>query len=145
MVAQLVEALRYKPRKSFRPHYVLGLTQPLTVMSTGGNSWGLLTVGATCMCQLSRNSGSLRACTGIVLPSSYTVRPHQQSCLKMKYSVILCTLPYLRLLSAVVAVLWPLSFIWIVCLKIIMLSTVQVINVLVNLLQPNVLLFNFSG
>jgi hypothetical protein len=46
-------------------------------MSTGVNRWGggggVKTAGATCMCQLSRNSGSLRACTGIVLPSPYAV------------------------------------------------------------------------
>jgi len=54
-VAQLVEALRYKAEgrgfdsrwchcnfsftQSFRPHYALGSTQPLTEMSTRNISW----------------------------------------------------------------------------------------------------------
>jgi hypothetical protein len=101
------------------------------------------------MCQLSKNSGSLGACTGIALPSLYAVYNSQTTSTvmcKIEVLILLGSLPYLRLLSAVVAALWPLLFFLnSVPENNYVVNSVQVINVLVNLLQPNVVLFNFSG
>jgi hypothetical protein len=73
-VAQLIEALCYKPEGSgsipggfirilhlYKPSgrtTALGLTQPLTEMSTRNNSWEIKAAGATFMCRLFCNLGA---------------------------------------------------------------------------------------
>jgi hypothetical protein len=99
-VAQLVEALRYKPEgrgfdsrcdwhNPFGRTVALGSTQPLTEMSTRDTSWGVKAAGAygwqpyhlqlpivwkSGSLTLLEPSGPVQACTGIALPLPFNAQ-----------------------------------------------------------------------